>query len=192
MSSKGSAWTTVVLAAAVIVCSSRSASAQMKGHYVPGVTGLENGGQPPPGVSLALSAYVYPTDTIKNSDGNTIGGSPSITSSFLSLDLIAVTNAKILGANLGFQFIPVTYVKSRIESASLDVPGSFLFSDAEVQPLWLGWSTPRADYSVGWAVFLPTGEWELGGSDNGGLGMTSNDRKQLGARQLTDSHAGRV
>jgi hypothetical protein len=43
-----------------------------------------------------------------------------------------------------------------------------------VQPLWLGWSQPRADFSAGWTVFAPTGKWELGGADNSGLGMWAN------------------
>jgi hypothetical protein len=42
-----------------------------------------------------------------------------------------------------------------------------------VNPVQLGWHTPRADYLAGYTVFIPVGEWELGGDDNTGLGMWS-------------------
>ena len=151
------------------------ASAQLKGHYIPGFTGLDNGTQPPPGVSVAFFGYAYPTDTSRNASGDRIGSGPDITASFLGLGLAVVTPIRILGANYGAQVIPVDFMKSRIEGNSLDVAGSFGFSDIYVQPLWLGWETPRADYSAGYGVFLPTGKWDLGASDNAGLGMWSQD-----------------
>jgi hypothetical protein len=173
----------------LLTCVTPRAQAQLKGHYIPGFTGLDDGTQPPPGLSLALPVYVYPTDTIKDSNGDSLAAQPSITATFLGLGLIAVTNAKILGANYGFEIIPVTFMKSRIESASLDVPGSFAFSDIEAVPLWLGWHTPRADFSVAWGIFFPTGKWELGGSDNSGLGMYSNDLQFGTTIYMDDKHA---
>lgn len=151
------------------------AFAQLKGHYIPGFTGLDNGTQPPPGVSVAFFGYAYPTDTIKDASGDTIGSGPSITASFIGFGLAVVAPVKVLGANYGAQIIPVDFMKSRIEGNSLDVNGSFGFSDIYVQPLWLGWETPRADYSAGYGFFLPTGKWNLGATDNAGLGMWSHD-----------------
>jgi hypothetical protein len=168
-------WKAAALAAAVIFRASRPAEAQLKGHYIPGFSGLDNGTQPPPGLSLALPVYVYPTDTIKDDNGNDFAAHPNITASFFGLGLLAVTNARILGANVGAQIIPVAFVKSRIESANLDVPGSFAFTDLFVQPLWLGWHCTRADFTLGWGFFAPTGKWEPRGDDNSGLGMWSND-----------------
>ena len=175
--------------AVVLLGSSRHASAQLKGHYIPGFTGLEDGSQPPPSISLAVPIYVYPTDTIKDDDGNPFGAHPSITASFTGAGLALVTNAKLLGGNVGVQVIPLAFIKSRIESASLDVPGSFAYTDIYIQPLWLGWHTPRADYSVGWGFFVPTGKWEAGGTDNAGLGMWSNDFQAGTTVHLDDKHA---
>lgn len=62
-------------------------------------------------------------------------------------------------------------MKSRIEGVSLDVPGSFAFSDITFAPVWLGWHTPRADFTAGWSFFAPTSKWELDGLHNAGLGM---------------------
>jgi len=149
--------------------------AQLKGHYVPGFTGLQNGSQGPPAVTIVLPIFFYTTDTLKNDEGDTLGAHPRINSSFIGPGVLWVTNAKLLGGNLGGQILPVAFMKARIEGPSLDVPGSFNFSDIYVQPLQLGWERPRADFVAGWGVFMPTGKWELGGDENGGLGMWSND-----------------
>lgn len=164
-----------LIAAAIVMGVSADARAQLKGHYIPGFTGLENGSQPPPSITAALPIYVYSTDTIKDDSGNTIGENPRINASFTGISLIAVTNVKVFGANWGFQAVPADFMKQRLESNSLDVPGSFGFSDITFQPVWLGWHKPRADFVAGWSFFLPSGNWELGGDDNAGLGMWSND-----------------
>src|SRR4051794_17386781 len=178
---------TVVMALVSMLAFSGTAGAQLKGHYIPGFTGLGNGSQPPPSITIAVPVYVYPTDTIKDDDGATVGGHPQITASFTGLSVIVVTNAKLFGGNYGFQVVPVDWMKSRIEARSLDVPGSFGFSDLTVVPLWLGWHKPRADFVTGWSVFFPTGKWELGGSDNAGLGMWSNDF-QFGSRSISTTN----
>jgi hypothetical protein len=42
------------------------ARAQLKGHYLPGFTGLLSGSQAPPGISVFLPVYFYTTDEIRN------------------------------------------------------------------------------------------------------------------------------
>ena len=181
--------TVVAFAGAVVFGLSREAGAQLKGHYIPGFTGLNNGSQPPPAISLAVPVYVYSTDTIKNDNGDAIGAHPRVTASFTGISVVWVTNFKILGANWGGQVVPIDFMKSRIESNSLDVPGSFAFSDLTLEPLWLGWHKPRADFTVGWSIFFPTGKYETGGSDNSGLGMWSNDFQAGTTLHLDDKHA---
>jgi hypothetical protein len=150
------------------------AEAQLKGHYVPGFSGLQNGSQGPPAITIVLPVYFYTTDTLKDDNGNTLSEHPEITSSFVGPGVVWVTNFKILGGNYGGQFLPITFMKARIEGPSLDVPGSFAFSDIYAQPFQLGWEKPRADFVGGWGVFMPTGKWSKGGQDNSGLGMWSN------------------
>ncbi len=150
------------------------AQAQFRGHYIPGFTGLQNGTQAPPGIGLFTPVYFYTTDDLKNDEGESIGGDARINSSFIGLGIAWVTNAKILGANLGGSVLPIAFAKSRIESDSLDVSDPFAFTDIYVQPIQLGWKTQRADFVVAYNLFLPTGEWEFGGDDNAGLGMWSN------------------
>lgn len=175
MSLRHSAWVLALLETAALCGWPAMARAQLKGHYIPGFTGLQNGSLPAPGISLSLPFYVYPTHTIHDDDGHALPAQPDITSSFFGLGLAWVTHARWFGGNLGGQVMPISYVKARVESGSLDVPGSFAFTDMFFQPLWLGWSRKRADYTAGWSFFTPNGKWELGGSDNAGLGMWSND-----------------
>ena len=52
--------------------------------------------------------------------------------------------------------------------------GSFAFTDIFIEPIQLGWTKPRADFTLGYSLFMPTGKWEQGGTDNAGLGMWSN------------------
>jgi len=181
--------TVAALTSAFLFGASRGAHAQLKGHYIPGFTGLGNGTQPPPAITLAVPVYLYSTDTIKGDDGHTVGAHPRITASFTGISLLWVTNFKILGANWGGSLVPVDFMKSRIERASLDVPGSFAFSDITLQPLWLGWHKPRADFTVGWSIFFPTGKYEIGGDSNAGLGMWSNDFNAGTTLHLDEKHA---
>ena len=165
----------VSLVAAVIVCGfAGSANAQLRGHYLAGWTGVGDGSQGAPSITVVFPVHVYTSDTIKNDNGDSFGAHPAITSLFFAPGLAWVSNFKLLGGNWGGQVLPVAYEKRRIEGTSLDVPGDVRFSDIYAQPLQLGWSKPRADFVVGWGFFVPSGKWELGGDDNGGLGMLSN------------------
>ena len=63
-------------------------------------------------------------------------------------------------------------------NASLEAPAFGLgetvdtsFSDMLVRPLDLGWHTARADVAAGLQLYVPTGRYEPGGSDNIGKGM---------------------
>jgi hypothetical protein len=166
-----------------------TAAAQLKGHYVPGFTGVQNGSQGPPAITIVLPVYFYSTDTLKNDNGDTLAERPQITSSFIGPGAVWVTNWKIFGGNYGGQILPIAFMKARIEGPSLDVPGAFRFTDIYVQPLQLGWEKPRADFVAGWGVFIPTGKWSLGGSDNGGLGMWSNLFQAGTTVRLDNKHA---
>src|SRR5262245_43452652 len=150
---------------------SHNAMAQLKGHYIPGFTGLQSGSQAPPGISAILPVYFYTTDDLRNNIGNSIPAQPRINVLFLGGGVAWVTNVKILGANLGGSAVPLAFMKERIEGPSLDVPGQLAFTDITVQPIQLGWHTKQADYVASYSLFAPTGKWELGGDDNTGLGM---------------------
>jgi len=46
--------------------------AQFKDDDIPGFAGLQSGSQAPPGIYIGSLAWVYPTDTIKDNNGNSI------------------------------------------------------------------------------------------------------------------------
>jgi hypothetical protein len=176
-------------AIAVLLGLTPAVRAQLKGHYIPGFTGLSNGSQGPPGINVILPIFFYTTDTIKDDEGNTTGANPRINATFLGRGFTWVTNVKILGGNLGGSALPIAFMKQRLEGASLDVPGSLGFTDITVQPFQLGWHKPRADYVAGYSVFFPTGEWELGGRENSGLGMYSHDFQGGATLRLDEKRA---
>jgi hypothetical protein len=164
----------VLLVLAVILAVPQTTAAQLKGHYVPGFTGVGNGSQGHPAITVIFPGFIYSTDTINDASGDALGVHPQITASFFAPGLVWVTNVKVLGGHLGGQVLPVAYMKSQIEGPSLDVPGSFRFTDIYAQPVQLGWSRTHADFVAGYGVFMPTGEWEFLGDGNGGLGMWSH------------------
>jgi len=97
------------------------ASAQLKGHYVPGFTGLNNGSQGPPALTIVFPIYFYTTDTLKDDDGDELGTHPRINATFFGPGLLRVTDVKLLGGNLGGQILPIAFMKERLEGPSLDV-----------------------------------------------------------------------
>jgi len=109
--------------------------AQLKGHYIPGFTGLQSGSQPPPSVALLMPVYWYGTDDIRNDAGQSLGIQPRVNVLFVGAGVAWVTNVKFLGANLGGSVVPVAFLKSRIEGASLDVEGDMAFTDITLQPV---------------------------------------------------------
>jgi hypothetical protein len=68
--------TVLALAWAVVFGCGRPAHAQLKGHYIPGFAGMQNGSQAPPGISLFAPAFFFTTDTLKNDEGDALGAHP--------------------------------------------------------------------------------------------------------------------
>jgi hypothetical protein len=154
------------------------ARAQLNGSHTLGDFGVNSGTQPAPGFYTALFYVHYGTDTIKDVDGNTVRLAPdnpaSIGVSAFAPMVWYVSKAKLLGANYG------AFVVLPFANASLEAPAFALaetvdtsFSDMLIRPLDLGWHTKRADFAAGFQVYLPTGRYEQGGSDNTGKGMWS-------------------
>jgi hypothetical protein len=54
-------------------------------------------------------------------------------------------------------------------------PSGLGYSDTYLQPLQLGWHKKRYDALVGYGLFIPTGNFTPGGSNNHGLGMWSHE-----------------
>jgi hypothetical protein len=147
--------------------------AQYKGDDIPGFLGLSNGTQAPPGLYLGSLAWVYPTDTIKDNNGNSVTLPGSLTSTAEIILVNVVTNYKLFGSNIGAS-AGFPFIKNRIQLNSLNVNTGFAYTDMFIGAT-LGWHFKRADVTAGYNLYIPTGNFTQGGTDNTGLGMWGNE-----------------
>ncbi|MDF2191590.1 transporter [Paraflavitalea sp. CAU 1676] len=152
----------------------QQATAQLKGYNILGDQGLQAGTQPPPSISLAIPLYVYSASSYRNSSGDKLSSSPSLDMFFTGIAGSIVTNVKVFNGNWGATII-VPFASNRVEGNVVNVDGPFSFTDMYIQPIQLGWHTKRADFNMGYGIFIPTGKYEFGGDDNTGLGMWAQE-----------------
>lgn len=158
-----------------LLCQSMTASAQLRGSHLLGFNGLDCATQTPPGISmLVLPMYLYHTRTLKNDTGEKLDANIDLTSYANGIGPAWVTNAKILGGNLGGSIL-ASFITNRIEATQTTSKTSYAFSDLFVQPVQLGWHKTSADYLLSYQVYIPTGRYELGGDNNAGLGQWAHE-----------------
>jgi len=153
------------------------AQAQLNGSHSLGDFGVQSATQPAPGFYAALFYLHYSTDTIKDVDGNTIRPAPDAPSS-LGLKAFAapmvwyVSKTKFLGANYG-ALVVLPFANASLESPGFAIANTIDtgVADMLVRPIDLGWHTSKADVAAGLQIYVPTGRYEPGGSDNLGKGM---------------------
>jgi hypothetical protein len=178
----------IILLTAALGMISGQAHAGFLGHNGLGDFGLQSGTQPDPGTYLAALYLRYDSDTLRNSDGDSISRDPNDPESILlnvddpdslsvngyAIGIWQVTNFKILGANYGFVVAPAM-TDNKLEAPILGLVNetSVGFTDLYIQPINLGWRTKRADFIAGFGVYAPTGSYDPDASDNLGLGMWS-------------------
>ena len=166
----------VVVCVAALLLGSGTANAQFAGHNTRGDFGLLAGSQAPPGFYLAPIYVRYDGDTLRNSQGDSVGLDPerrgSLNVNSYVLGLIWVSEIKIFGANYGVQAYPA-FTDNVLEAPILASQDSVStgFTDLYIQPINLGWHTPRADFIAGLGIYAPTGTYEPFGDENRGLGM---------------------
>lgn len=149
-------------------------SAQLNGSNIKGDAGLKAGSQAPPGAYIAVPLWFYTADAVKGRDGNEILAG-NLDAALFGVALNVVTQKKVLGGNYGF-LVVLPWANNRIQGVEdFDRnPGAGL-TDMYVQPISLGWRTPRADFTAAYGLFLPTGRYEDGADNNTGLGMTGQE-----------------
>ncbi len=166
---KSNFYTTVVVAVLLAFAGGKS-YAQLKGVHLLGDYGLNAGTQPAPSVVVALPMYWYDSKSLYNGDGDKVSSSPDVTTFLTGIGGSIVTPLKILNANYGASVL-IPLAKNRIDGTNINENGSIAFTDIYVQPIQLGWHTKQADFTAGYGMYLPVGKYELGASDNTGLGM---------------------
>ena len=152
------------------------AEAQLNGSHTLGDFGVQSGSQPAPGVYAALFYLRYDTDTIKDADGDIVR-LPQASPASLAVGAVApmvwyVSKTKLFGANYGAMVV-FPFANATLEAPAFQLSNTVdtSFSDMLIRPLDLGWHTPHADVAAGLQLYMPTGRYERGGSDNIGKGM---------------------
>ncbi|KRD63000.1 hypothetical protein ASE40_04220 [Flavobacterium sp. Root935] len=149
-------------------------TAQLKGGHILGAMGLQSGTQAPENtLAVYIPGYIYTASSLRNGDGDKIGN-PDLTMFITGAGASYVSDFKILGANYGATIL-LAGASNTIQGSYIDSKSDFAFTDMYIQPIQLGWHNKRADFIFTYQMYLPTGKYELGGSNNSGLGMFMNE-----------------
>jgi len=149
-------------------------NAQLKGGHILGAMGLQSGTQAPENtLSVYIPGYIYSASSLRDSNGDKVGD-PNITMFITGAGASYVTDFKILGANYGAGIL-LAGASNTIQGSHTNTKSDFAFTDMYVVPLQLGWHNKRADFVFSYQIYMPTGKYELGASDNSGLGMFMNE-----------------
>ena len=148
------------------------AKAQLNTQHIKGTVGLKSGSQAPPGVYfIAPLFYVYKTDEVKDHDGVRLPFAADLTSHVYGGGVGVVTTRKLFGGFYGFQIVFPVGANNRIQGTEIDANAGAGLTDSVITPISLGWHVKRADATVGYTIFAPTGRYTDGANDNTGLGM---------------------
>jgi hypothetical protein len=167
-----------VVTAIVLACAfaATPAWAQLNTQHIKGVIGLKGGSPPPPGTYLiAPLFYVYDTDTVRKKNGDRLPVDANITSAAFAGGLNIVTTKKILGGNYGFQVLFPVWIDNRIQGTEIDSNPGGGMTDSGIIPISLGWNRKRADAIATYTIYMPTGRYADGASDNTGMGMWGHE-----------------
>ena len=118
--------------------------------------------------------WFYTADAVKDQDGRELLHG-SLDSAVFGGGLIVVTPKTLLGGRYGFMAV-LPGANNRVQgSADFDSnPGAGL-TDMYVQPISLGWTKPRADFTAAYGLYIPTGRYEDGADNNIGLGQWAQE-----------------
>jgi hypothetical protein len=163
--------TAIAIAIALLAVPS-VALAQLNTQHVKGSAGLKAGSQPPPGgYVVAPLLYFYSADEVRTKDGDLLPFDASLNAAMFGAGYAQVTTKKILGGFYGFEVLFPVGANNRIQGTEIDQnPGAGL-TDSVIQPISLGWHFKRADALTYYTIYVPTGRYTAGASNNTGLGM---------------------
>jgi hypothetical protein len=168
--------TAAAAALLVTMLAAPPALAQLNTQHLKGAVGLKAGSQPPPGGYIAAPVlYFYTADEVKNRDGGTVPIDGTLDASLFAAGYLFVTQKKILGANYGFQILFPAGANNRIQGTEIDQNPGAGITDSVFQPLSLGWHFSRADATVGYLIYAPTGRYTDGAANNTGFGMWGHE-----------------
>lgn len=157
----------------VLAGSAGVARAQLNIPVVRGDNGLKSGSQAPPGIYLTGLVYFYDTHEIVDANGTRFDR-VGIEQAFAGAALTYVSKKKFLGGNYSATVV-LPLLNAAIDTPQNDSKTGLGYSDTYVQPIQLGWHKKRYDALAGYGIYMPTGSFTPGASNNHGLGMWSHE-----------------
>ena len=124
-------------------------------HYPTGAEGIKGASLPPPGIYLRDYNFFY---TATKVDGAPVD--VDILAYVQAPRLIWMTKQEILGANYGMDIIVPFAYKNVYSDAPIGTAGQFNLADIQVEPLLLSWHLQQFDVAAGYAVWIPTGNFD--------------------------------
>ncbi len=147
----------IILFTAIIMAVG-SAATQERGQYLPGFRGLNVAEQPAPGITYSNYFFWYPTNTIKDRNGQTAPIN-------FDLDLIADMNLliytpkkKFLGATYAASVaIPVINTAITIPRLGANLTTGASVGDIYVEPISLAWKLKKGKVRAAYGFIAPSG-----------------------------------
>ena len=160
----------------ILLVSAEAAHAQLNTQHIKGGIGLKAGTMPPPHTYVVLPLlFVYHTDTIRTNDGDRLPVDASITASGFGAGIAYVSTRRIFGGEYGAQVLFPLFMNNRLQGTEIDNETGVGLTDTLVQPFSVGWHFTRADAIAAYNLYIPTGRYADGASDNTGMGMWANE-----------------
>ena len=160
----------------VWVALSAPAYAQLNTQHLKGSVAVKAGSQPPPGGYIAAPVlYFYTADEVRDRNGDRVPIEATLDASLFGVGYLHVTNKKILGGNYAFQFLFPVGANNRIQATEIDANPGAGFTDSAIVPINIGWHSKRADAQTNYTIYVPTGRYTDGASDNTGFGMWGHE-----------------
>jgi hypothetical protein len=171
-------WTTGI--GLLILCSASPSRAQtlavapLRGVYTPGFSATNSGVLPGPGFTYSNTFMDYSFNQLRCTNCGELA-SQLDASVLIDANLFMwVSKKQILGGNYGAAAL-LSATNSSLSLAGLKpIGGGAGFADSYFQPATLGWHLKRADITVAYAFFAPTGRFNAGASNNTGSGHWTN------------------
>jgi len=151
------------------------AQAQLNTQHIKGTVGLKGASQPPPHWYLVAPVfYAYDTETVRDRNGDELPINEHITVGMGGFGFTHVTTKKVFGADYGYSAL-FAFINNRLQGTDIDLNPGGGFTDTAVVPIALGWHFKRADLLAQYSLFIPTGRYTDGATDNLGLGMWGHE-----------------
>jgi hypothetical protein len=161
-----------ILAAALVWLVATSAHSQNRGVYPLGLSAINSGVSPEPGVTYNNSFLFYSRSEQKGGDGEVLAtGQQSVLLDMNTLLWASSGEIAMLGGARFSSAVTIPIANNSLSSSAQGaISGGGGVGDLYFQPAILGWRNERADIRGIFGFLAPTGKFNAGASDNVGNG----------------------